>query len=79
MRGYRVDNVVVYLGPVLFPKEQAYVALSRVKSLDGLRILELDCSKLTGKTCNENAMKEMEHLRQLRPSSIMNRDIYLKF
>ena len=77
MQGCTEDHAVVYLGPALFAKGQAYVALSRVRSLDGLRIVELECSKLTGKTpCSENAMKEMERMRQL---SIMNRVIHLKF
>lgn len=66
MQGCTVDHAVVYLGSALFAKGQAYVALSRVKSLEGLRIVELDCSKLTGKTpCNEDALKEMERMRQL--------------
>ncbi|GFY41646.1 hypothetical protein TNIN_284231, partial [Trichonephila inaurata madagascariensis] len=43
------DHAVVYLEPARFAKEQAYVALSSVGALDGLRIGELDCSKLAGK------------------------------
>ncbi|GFV15383.1 ATP-dependent DNA helicase [Trichonephila clavipes] len=63
-----MDNIVS--GSSLFAKGQVYVALRRVRSLDGLRIAELDCSKLTGKApCNENAMKKMEHMRQLRPQA----------
>ncbi|GFV12322.1 ATP-dependent DNA helicase [Trichonephila clavipes] len=48
IQGCTVDHAVVYLGPALFAKRQVYVALSRVRSLAGLRIVELDCSKLTG-------------------------------
>ena len=64
MQGYIVDHAVIYLGPRLFAAEQAYVALSRCRSLDGIRIEDLDCSKLTGKTpCNSEALDEMERLR----------------
>ena len=65
-----MDRAVVYLGPALSAKGLAYVMLSCVRSLDELRIVELDSSKLTGKTpCNENAMKEMECMQQLRPQA----------
>ena len=64
MQGCTLDHTVVYLGPALLAKKQAYVALCRVRSLDRSTLVELDCSKLTGKTpCNKNDMKEMESMR----------------
>ncbi|XP_044599069.1 ATP-dependent DNA helicase PIF1-like [Cotesia glomerata] len=64
MQGCTVDHTVIYLGSRLFAAGQAYVALSRCRSLDGIRIEDLDCSKLTGKTlCNSEALDEMERLR----------------
>lgn len=48
---------------------KAYVALSRVRSLEGLRIEELDSSKITGKKpCNNDALAEMEKMRTYRPA-----------
>jgi hypothetical protein len=68
MQGCTVDHAVVYLGPALFETGQAYVALSRVRSLEGVRIVELDCSKLTGKKpCNEECLQEMERMRRHEP------------
>lgn len=65
MQGCTVDNAVIYLGSRLFAAGQAYVALSRGRSLNGIRIEELDCSKLTGKVlCNRDALDEMERLRR---------------
>ncbi|KAL4098217.1 hypothetical protein QTP88_022861 [Uroleucon formosanum] len=70
MQGTTVDYaVVVYLGQKLFVQSQAYVIISRVRSLDGLRIEELDASKITGKTsCNVDALDEIERMRQHRPN-----------
>jgi ATP-dependent exoDNAse (exonuclease V) alpha subunit len=68
MQGCTVEYAVVYLGKSLFQDGQAYVALSRVRSLEGVRIVELDCSKLTGrKPCNEDAIREMERMRNYQP------------
>jgi ATP-dependent exoDNAse (exonuclease V) alpha subunit len=68
MQGCTVDNAKVYLGPGLFAKGQAYVSLSRVRSLDGLQIDELDCSRLMGLgCCNTDALAEMERMRHYQP------------
>ena len=64
MQGCTVDHAVVYLGSGLCAAGQAYVAFSRVRSLDGIRIEELDCSKLPEKTpLNSVALDEMTRLR----------------
>ncbi|KAG8276397.1 hypothetical protein J6590_066195 [Homalodisca vitripennis] len=48
----------------LFAAGQSYVALSRVRSLDGIPIEELGCSKLTGNTPrNSESLNEMMRLR----------------
>jgi ATP-dependent exoDNAse (exonuclease V) alpha subunit len=66
MQGTTVCTAVVNLGSKLFAPGQAYVALSRVKSLNGLLLDELDCGKLTNEnTANTDAIKEMERLRTL--------------
>lgn len=60
MQGITVNHAIVYLGSKLFAPDQAYVALSRVKSLERLLIEELDCSKLTGiGSCNNDALNEI--------------------
>jgi hypothetical protein len=66
MQGTTVSRAVVNLGSKLFAFGQANVMLSRVKSLNGLRLVVVDCGKLANEnTANTDALKEMERLRTL--------------
>ena len=66
MQGATVNHAVINLGSNIFAAGQAYVALSRVRSLDGLILEELDASKVVGKNvCNTKALVEMERMRKV--------------
>ena len=48
----------------MFADGLAYVILSRVRSLEGLRIESIDLAQLVGKKpCNEAAKQELERMR----------------
>lgn len=45
-QGSSLDLVAVNIGQSIFEYGQAYVALSRVRTLEGLRIVDLDCKRI---------------------------------
>jgi len=63
MQGSTLDYAVVSLEN-MFAEGLAYVILSRVRSLEGLRIESIDLAQLVGKKpCNEAAKQELERMR----------------
>ena len=63
MQGTTVKKAVIYLGESIFATGQAYVSLSRVKSLNDIAISELDLSKLFDNLHDEDALAELERMR----------------
>jgi len=45
-QGLTLENAIIDIGSNIFADGQTYVALSRVKSLDGLYLTSFDCSKI---------------------------------
>lgn len=71
LQGTTLDRAIVDLGDKLpvylvFAKGQAYVAISRVRFLDGLAISNLNPCKLLKHTHNENSLNELARLRGLQ-------------
>ncbi|XP_047993596.1 ATP-dependent DNA helicase PIF1-like [Leguminivora glycinivorella] len=65
LQGTTLDKAVIDLGKKNFAKGQTYVALSRVKTLEGIVLSDLDANKLLNRPHDEKALKEMLRLRNL--------------
>jgi len=61
-QGLSHENAIVDAGSTNFGPGMIYVALSRVTSLNGLHLTDLDRSKIN---CHQKAIKEYNRLRQL--------------
>ena len=64
LQGCTVSKAVVYLGRQMFADGQAYVALTRVESLDGLQIVIGDFSEQCLFKINEEGRRELERMRR---------------
>ncbi|XP_047025515.1 uncharacterized protein LOC124634135 [Helicoverpa zea] len=65
LQGTTLDKAVIDLGKKNFAKGQIYVALSRVKTLEGIALSDLDANKLLIRPHDEKALTEMIRLRNL--------------
>ncbi|CAK1589583.1 unnamed protein product [Parnassius mnemosyne] len=65
LQGATLDKAVIDLGKKVFAKGQAYVALSRVKTLERIAISDLEPNKVLHKPHDEQALAEMQRLRGL--------------
>lgn len=65
LQGVTLSKAVIDLGPKLFAKGQAYVALSRVRSLEGIAVSNLNVNRLLNAPHNELCVAELHRLRDL--------------
>lgn len=65
LQGTTLNKAVIDLGKKNFAKGQVYVALSRVKTLDGIVLCDLEPTKLLNRPHDEKALREMQRLRLL--------------
>ena len=69
LQGTTLEKAVIDLGKKNFAKGQVYVALSRVKTLEGIALSDLDSNKLLSRPHDERALLEMTRLRNLNSVS----------
>ena len=69
VQGLSLDAAVMNLGKDVFEPGMAYVALSRVRTLNGVALLNFQPKKMTA---NKRVHEEMERLRQESAHSLRN-------
>ena len=70
-KGFPLDAAVIDLGSQVFEEGMAYVALSRVRTLDGVALLDLMADKI--KTSQAGA-QEMDRLRARLVEALARRE-----
>jgi ATP-dependent DNA helicase PIF1 len=65
-QGATLDCVSVDVGSTIFEDGQAYVALSRVKSLDGLTITDLDWKKIRANCEAKSFYDKLDHKKNIK-------------
>jgi len=67
MQGVTLDKAVIDIGAKNFEKGQVYTALSRVRSINGTMLSDIDIPYIMGckkkKPCNSKVSEEYERLR----------------
>ena len=66
LQGVTLEKGVIYLGKKIFAKGQAYLVLSRVKSLEGLCVADLHMDKLLIFPHDAKSLSELERLQSLQ-------------
>lgn len=61
-QGLSLDNAIIDIGSSVFSRGQAYVALSRVKTINGVHLINLDPSQIKAQ---ESSIVEYNRLRSL--------------
>lgn len=65
LQGCTLTAAVIDLGKKILAKGQAYVALSRVKNLQGMALCDIDAHKLLKNPHDNRALSEMTRMRNL--------------
>ncbi|GBP93528.1 hypothetical protein EVAR_66225_1 [Eumeta japonica] len=74
-RGLSLDSALLGIGISIFSRGQAYVALSRVKTLDGVHLINLDPSQIKAQ---DSSIAEYNRLRSLYRPDLANLSINRK-
>ena len=70
VQGVTLDAAVIDLGNKNFSKGQLYVALSRVRSLDGVAISDVSAARLLNNPHSKKSSDEMERMRRCSSDNV---------